>query len=717
MILNNAPQNAAVLSNVGSVGEFRIRNSAKAFNILSSGLYANKIRAIIRELACNAVDSHRAAGRDTTPFDVHLPTQLEPWFAIRDYGTGLDHDQVANIYTTYFESTKTDSNEFIGALGLGSKSPFSYTDNFTVVAVKNGVKAIYTAYINEQGVPSIALMTSESTDEPAGVEVKFAVGNGSDFYKFRQEASTVFSYFALRPVVNISDFKIVELNYDTLDIIPGVHSIKGASASHAVMGNIAYPVQIPNAEQVLGDLRGLLNCGLELHFEIGELDFQASREGLSYIPSTIDAIKRKLEAVRDALVVKLAEEANDISCLWTRAIHLNARLEQNLWAAAARKYVADTQFALIDLTAISWNRLRRFTFTEAELAAQYNIKITAFSTSKHELAAKNMNPDVQTRTVNDVKVNETYWTIPISSDIYCIEVDTRQGALQRAKYHWRENKASIPTSTSAVYLFSPADKGRPARFKKLMQAMMNPPRQLKASSLDKKPVDRRSARDVAILRLEDKDVNWRHRGSPEAKVWRDAGRADTFDTGKTYYYLPLNGFVMLGKYTHDAKQLACEVEGCGLISVGSIYGVRKVDLPWVQSQKNWINLEDHLVKFFQTISDALIKSMALRMYNDKNGRMEINSRLLNLLSATSPFRQALTQLEGVESQHYNHHALESLVRKYCVNGGRDPLFHAKKIVDGITGNFDRYPMLKLVGSFRGNEQAIANYINMVDQSV
>lgn len=35
MILNNAPQNEAILSNVGEIGEFRIRNSAKAFSILS----------------------------------------------------------------------------------------------------------------------------------------------------------------------------------------------------------------------------------------------------------------------------------------------------------------------------------------------------------------------------------------------------------------------------------------------------------------------------------------------------------------------------------------------------------------------------------------------------------------------------------------------------------------------------------------------------------
>jgi hypothetical protein len=40
-----------------------------------------------------------------------------------------------------------------------------------------------------------------------------------------------------------------------------------------------------------------------MHFAIGELDFQASREGLSYIPQTIEAIKTKLEALNSALTV------------------------------------------------------------------------------------------------------------------------------------------------------------------------------------------------------------------------------------------------------------------------------------------------------------------------------------------------------------------------------------------------------------------------------
>ena len=94
---------------VGAETTFRIQANARAFSILSSNLYTDKIKAVIRELSCNAWDSHVAAGKQGTPFDVHLPNNLEPWFSVTDYGLGLSHEQVMDLYTTYFSSTKSDS--------------------------------------------------------------------------------------------------------------------------------------------------------------------------------------------------------------------------------------------------------------------------------------------------------------------------------------------------------------------------------------------------------------------------------------------------------------------------------------------------------------------------------------------------------------------------------------------------------------------------------
>ena len=54
-----------------------------------------------------------------------------------------------------------------------------------------------------------------------------------------------------------------------------------------------------------------------------------------------------------------------------------------------------------------------------------------------------------------------------------------------------------------------------------------------------------------------------------------------------------------------------------------------------------------------------------------------------------------------------------VVQRYA-KGAKDPLFLATQMADKVAKDFAKYPMLKLVGSFRGHEQAIADYINMVD---
>ncbi len=76
--------------------EMTMKLSGKAFKIFSDSLYKNKIQAIVRELGCNAVDSYPAE-TEKRPFMVHLPTIFEPYFYIRDYGTGISPDNMFNV--------------------------------------------------------------------------------------------------------------------------------------------------------------------------------------------------------------------------------------------------------------------------------------------------------------------------------------------------------------------------------------------------------------------------------------------------------------------------------------------------------------------------------------------------------------------------------------------------------------------------------------------
>ena len=721
MLLHTAPQNEAILSNVGEVGDFKIKASAKAFSILSSGLYANKIRAIVRELSCNAVDSHVAAGKTDTPFDVHLPNDLEPWFSIRDYGTGLTHEQVTQIYTTYFESTKTNSNEYIGALGLGSKSPFAYTDNFTVTAIRDNKKGIYTAFINQAGVPSIAQMMTEDTDEPAGVEVKFSVNDRYDYSKFRDEARQVYTYFKLRPVVTgYKDFQFVDVDYDTRDIIPGVHSYKNSYHSKAVMGNIGYPIEIPNSDKVLGELRTLLNCGLEMHFAIGELDFQASREGLSYIPQTIEAIKAKLIAVNSALTTVLAKEADAIDNLWERALFLSNKRSQDLWKSAVGEYVTKNKPAMCQLDQNRyWDFIQSPKVMVAEMAQKYNISVTAFSHQSGSTTCSNVGNDYDhVKQADGTHKSVHYWKFGVDKGTRFVINDLNVGATERAKFHWK-NTPRTPEERGGqvVYVMSKSDKTRPMLTKSFFKAINNPPETWKtdASTLKQKERASGSLKNVTILQLEERGSGGYYRS--KEMVWRDAGKADSFDATKTYYYLPLTGFNPISKVSNgfDVKRFFNDLKDCGIETLRSktIYGVRKGDIEFIKTQSNWINIEDHITKELNSIDNKLTMSLVLQAVDNFN-LLSYNSNIVyHVESKDSPYVKLVKQFIGFEKIKYSEQSLKNLCRMYATHVTFNPQTTVDKFVAECKEIYQRYPLLQYLRSAPNHE--VAEYINLIDK--
>lgn len=714
MILNNTPENQAIMSNVGEIGEFRIRNSAKAFNILSSGLYANKIRAIIRELSCNAVDSHVAAGKADVPFEIHLPNSLDPHFSIRDFGTGLTHEQVTNIYTTYFESTKTNSNAFIGALGLGSKSPFSYTDNFTVTAIKDGKRGIYSAFINGEGVPSIALMMTEETDEPAGVEIKFSVNDRYDFYKFRDEAQKVFRHFQLKPTIKgCAEFRFELPDYETRDIISGVHALSNARRSVAVMGNIAYPIEVPNEEAALGNLRHMLGCGLEMHFAIGELDFQASREGLSYIPSTIDAIKRKLEAVRDQLAAHIKTEAEKIDNLWLRAEFLAKKHNSPLWAEAADKYAIDSKLPTYDAT--SYGRLTKFVMKVEDLAKNFNLVIRGTQRGRGSRTMTNLKPSNDyDRSISGVNY-VTNWHFNVDEDMHFVLNDTKVGALERAKHHYREAQQTVFSRT--ILVLEAANKDKAVDTAGFFTAIHNPPEAniFKASALTEKPrKDSGLGKNVTILRLEE-----RKRGHWSTEVvWTDAGKINSFDATKTHYYVPLSGFQMQSKFgMTDAKDLRAWLRGSGISGLATveIHGVRKGDMEDIKSRTNWVNLEDYIAASLQVPDQKLIKSMVVNNLTDRSN-MKYNSAVIGKITdQNSPYAKLVGEFKGVEKVKFNDYAFRSLYRHYAASMNFNPETEVAKYEAQFETLSQRYPLLQYI--YGASEVEIANYINLIDKSL
>lgn len=281
---------------IQSKKNYTIFASAKAFKILSSSLYKNKIKAIVRELGCNAYDAHVSIGRKDLPFEIHLPNHIEPHFSVKDFGPGLDQAAIEEIYTTYFLSTKTNSNDYIGALGLGSKSPFSYVDSYTTISRFNGTKYTYVAALGEGGEPTLNLLNCQTTDEPNGLEVIVPV-NAVDFQTFANEASHIFRWFDVKPNSNM----IVRYPENT-KMIEGTGwcsvSKQFSPVSCVTMGNISYPIDTAQIyHQFLQDFCKT-DKNITIFANIGDVDFTAGREDLSYDKTTIAWIMNSLDRIQ-----------------------------------------------------------------------------------------------------------------------------------------------------------------------------------------------------------------------------------------------------------------------------------------------------------------------------------------------------------------------------------------------------------------------------------
>lgn len=88
-------------------------------------LYADRRLAVAREYVSNAVDATRAAG-GADPVEVTTPTLIEPSLIVTDRGTGMSLAEVEATFLAFAASSKRDSNEMVGGLGVGAKSAWTW---------------------------------------------------------------------------------------------------------------------------------------------------------------------------------------------------------------------------------------------------------------------------------------------------------------------------------------------------------------------------------------------------------------------------------------------------------------------------------------------------------------------------------------------------------------------------------------------------------------
>ena len=145
----------------------------------------------------------------------------------------------------------------------------------------------------------------------------------------------------------------------------------------------------------------------------------------------------------------------------------------------------------------------------------------------------------------------------------------------------------------------------------------------------------------------------------------------------------------------------------------TIYGVRKGDIEFIQTQKNWINIEDHITKELSAIDNKLVMSLVLQAVDNFN-LLSYNSTIVyHVESKDSPYTKLVSQFKGFEKIRYSEQSLKNLCRMYAKNVTFNPQDTVDTFVAQCKVVYERYPLLQYLRS-APNEQ-IAEYINLIDK--
>lgn len=618
---------------MGDSTQFNIEMNAKMFRVLSDTLYEDKIGSMVRELSCNAFDAHVSAGKRDVPFYIHLPSEIEPWFSVRDEGIGLSDEDirgslqpvcyigededgnetiitetdengepvmafVGGIYNSYGESTKDQSNDQIGAFGLGSKTPFAYTDQFTVTSVHGGMKRIYIAVLGDDGIPTLSLQVEEPSDDHPGLEVLVSV-DASDFNRFADAVVDQLKFFKIHPILE-NNFKGVAFNdiNSNVSVSNDLVTIYGNNVSryspvrnlYVVQGGVGYRVRRENLRDHLTKEAFEVACYLDsvgayMEFPIGSIEVTASREGISYKPRTIDSIRNRINEISVTLTDEVYTRIMEIDNEWDRAVAYNqlGRFEKTMLAAHNDFTTVQDRLTIINQTA--YISLANFV-TKGK--PEHDFQVYVYQRKQSSRASRNS----WDRERADGVFNADQARIVPEKEMVVFVRDERKAPIRRLREFWENehhNKKMVVIETMKVDANNKTDFSvfTDRVLDRLSKTLGNveirrisdlpePPRATRSRTADGSyKVPKAWASDHTA-----------QSGNDSSRDWEPVYDLDDIDNG---IFLPVDRHnFMVDGFTY---RMVCKARAMGLVD-GDIYAVNRKAAEKLQNNPDWRHIEE-----------------------------------------------------------------------------------------------------------------------------
>lgn len=390
----------AVIGNKESV-QMGVSNSATLMHVLSTALYTHPMLAAVREIICNGWDGHIISKNTDTSLQITADGQF---LTIRDFGPGIPHDKIGEIYGTYGASTKRHDGEQTGGFGLGSKAPFAYTDNFEVTSMHGGQKTIYRVSKSSMaagGSPTIDTIVKLPCNE-TGIQVKVNIKSSMDHRKFEEYVREVCLLGEIKATLNGIELDRLPTSESPTGYI--INSARGTNLTRINVryGNVVYPIPKLEAfadiwQSVNSVLCGLWNeANVIFMAEPNMVTIAPSREALIFTEQTVEYIKKLLTKLNPDRAVSSPKTSRQVS-----------RTQVNKIIPAEKYFMPGDLNKTIHLQALHGTSLTvaggPFNFDARKAAVSFAISRRSLSVSASEVLIKRMKNAVHKGLVDKTK--------------------------------------------------------------------------------------------------------------------------------------------------------------------------------------------------------------------------------------------------------------------------------------------------------------------------
>ncbi|ANJ20781.1 RIIA lysis inhibitor [Roseobacter phage RD-1410W1-01] len=304
-VMNTAEfeQKEVLLGQQGKTESFGVSDDAALMSMLSTGLYANPLRTMIQEIIFNAWDAHRMGNcQDTTPIDIHLNDTTG--LIVRDYGPGIHPDDMVPIYCIYGNSTKRDDKGSTGGFGLGSKSPFAYTESFTVTSFHNKTQNMYLisrASDDNDGRPGLTKIIDGVPSEECGLLVTVPIKNDRDLELAYNHLKELLKFSGIWAKVHYLDNDVEEIKAEKVDAGRWELDEDSDYSIYAQYGGVSYAIESRDEYAAEFDfiyrIARTCQAKIRIGFAPDSLTPLPNREGLNFSERTVETIKSQLETM------------------------------------------------------------------------------------------------------------------------------------------------------------------------------------------------------------------------------------------------------------------------------------------------------------------------------------------------------------------------------------------------------------------------------------